>query len=52
MNAQAFSLFSNDQGPVWILSYDVGDTEKVWPHAFRTENAALLFAAMNRHLLK
>lgn len=37
----------------WTLYYSIGDTEKAYERQqFNSENAALLFAAMNGKLLK
>lgn len=36
----------------YSLYYTIGDTEKEWKFQFHSENAALMFAAMNTKLLK
>lgn len=36
----------------WILAYSSAGVEIFWPFTFPSENAALLFAAMNTKLLK
>lgn len=48
MNAQA----SQATNGLWTLSYEAKGILKTWKHQFQTENAALLFAAMNTKLLK